>query len=120
MTTRGLDHDLPSSSLLASRKKPFGLSPLPTQAAQSRPLGVRSMPMTMLPGRTASSYSGPGLVLTTGGSSARSSRAGPTSWALGAAVGASSKAVSDDERAFHSTVLDSGTTPEIHERSIPW
>ena len=35
--------------------------------------GVRSMPMIILPGRTSSAYSGPGWILTTGGSRERSS-----------------------------------------------
>ena len=46
-TSRGFDQVSPSSSLVASTKKAFGLSPPATQQAQSRPLGVRSMPIVM-------------------------------------------------------------------------
>jgi len=51
MTTRGFDQVAPPSSLVASMKKPFGLSPLPTsrpRAAPRRPLDAE----TMFPTRT--------------------------------------------------------------------
>ena len=42
-----LFHFLPSSSLQASTKKAFALSPPPTQQAQIRPPGVRSIPIVI-------------------------------------------------------------------------
>ena len=56
---RGGDHVLPPSSDDASISKPLRLSPFPIQAAQRRPWGVRSMPMTMVPGRLAAPSSCP-------------------------------------------------------------
>ena len=47
ITRRGFDQDSPSSSLVASTKNAFGLSPPATQHAHKRPRGVRSMPIVI-------------------------------------------------------------------------